>query len=344
MINRSACFPGIMYDAEKEERQLQDARQRELLRIEETKQKAAQLGQTSAWFASYFYFRPVTVLLLNPKNIVNLCKCIPKRWLLCNDLSLLTCAARPKMTNGAWWRCCCVAQAEIWGHVAVVLFSVVTSFWGRRPLDALPVVLHCWLRWHEPDVFCCTTCEVMADMQTWRHFPFLFSPFTSAELLHVIRHLISCWYLSWDIRDMLIYSLSKGYFVKHSAHRSFMAKKSIILAEVLGWLLCLTRFIRLIIVSIFTDDPALEKQDTFVEKLVTQVIKNLQVKISNIHVRYEDDVSHPPPSNFTLLSPKQVANSRRVFFTQVTNPNCPLSFGVSLKNLSLQVTSIHTLT
>lgn len=44
-------------------------------------------------------------------------------------------------------------------------------------------------------------------------------------------------------------------------------------------------------VSIFTDNPGLEKQDTFVEKLVTQVIKNLQVKISNIHVRYEDDVS-----------------------------------------------------
>uniref|UniRef100_A0A671VJ44 Vacuolar protein sorting 13 homolog A n=1 Tax=Sparus aurata TaxID=8175 RepID=A0A671VJ44_SPAAU len=59
------------------------------------------------------------------------------------------------------------------------------------------------------------------------------------------------------------------------------------------------------------ENPNLEKQDTFVEKLVTQVIKNVQVKISNIHVRYEDDV---------------------------TNPNCPLSFGVSLKNLSLQVT------
>uniref|UniRef100_A0A665TPL6 Vacuolar protein sorting 13 homolog A n=1 Tax=Echeneis naucrates TaxID=173247 RepID=A0A665TPL6_ECHNA len=58
------------------------------------------------------------------------------------------------------------------------------------------------------------------------------------------------------------------------------------------------------------ENPKLEKQDTFVEKLVTQVIKNLQVKISNIHVRYEDDV---------------------------TNPNCPLSFGVSLKNLSLQL-------
>lgn len=40
-----------------------------------------------------------------------------------------------------------------------------------------------------------------------------------------------------------------------------------------------------------TENLALEKQDTFMEKLVTQVIKNLQVKISNIHVRYEDDVS-----------------------------------------------------
>lgn len=43
-----------------------------------------------------------------------------------------------------------------------------------------------------------------------------------------------------------------------------------------------------------TENPALEKQDTFVEKLVTQVIKNLQVKISNIHIRYEDDVSILP--------------------------------------------------
>lgn len=41
------------------------------------------------------------------------------------------------------------------------------------------------------------------------------------------------------------------------------------------------------------ENPKTEKQDTFVEKLVTQVIKNLQVKISNIHVRYEDSVSTP---------------------------------------------------
>ncbi|XP_061134171.1 vacuolar protein sorting-associated protein 13A isoform X1 [Syngnathus typhle] len=57
------------------------------------------------------------------------------------------------------------------------------------------------------------------------------------------------------------------------------------------------------------ENPTKEKQDTFVEKLVTQIIKNVQVKISNIHIRYEDDV---------------------------TNPLCPLSFGVSLSNLSLQ--------
>lgn len=51
------------------------------------------------------------------------------------------------------------------------------------------------------------------------------------------------------------------------------------LVSYLSYLLCLT------------ENPNLEKQDTFVEKLVTQVIKNVQVKISNIHVRYEDDVS-----------------------------------------------------
>uniref|UniRef100_A0A8C3L0T2 Vacuolar protein sorting 13 homolog A n=1 Tax=Chrysolophus pictus TaxID=9089 RepID=A0A8C3L0T2_CHRPC len=59
-----------------------------------------------------------------------------------------------------------------------------------------------------------------------------------------------------------------------------------------------------------------EKQDTFVEKLVTQVIKNLQVKISNIHVRYEDDI---------------------------TNRNNPLSFGISLQNLSLQLVRLDNL-
>ncbi|XP_068186348.1 intermembrane lipid transfer protein VPS13C isoform X2 [Antennarius striatus] len=54
-----------------------------------------------------------------------------------------------------------------------------------------------------------------------------------------------------------------------------------------------------------------EKKDTFMEKLATQVIKNLQVKINSIHLRYEDD----------LLDPQR-----------------PLSMGVTLSELSLQTT------
>uniref|UniRef100_A0A8D2LL52 Vacuolar protein sorting 13 homolog C n=1 Tax=Varanus komodoensis TaxID=61221 RepID=A0A8D2LL52_VARKO len=34
-----------------------------------------------------------------------------------------------------------------------------------------------------------------------------------------------------------------------------------------------------------------EKKDTFLEKLATQIIKNVQVKITGIHIKYEDDVS-----------------------------------------------------
>lgn len=49
--------------------------------------------------------------------------------------------------------------------------------------------------------------------------------------------------------------------------------------------------------NFISEKPQEEKKDTFVEKLATQVIKNLQVKISSIHIRYEDDVS----SSFLLL-------------------------------------------
>uniref|UniRef100_A0A8C0HLM0 Vacuolar protein sorting 13 homolog C n=1 Tax=Buteo japonicus TaxID=224669 RepID=A0A8C0HLM0_9AVES len=38
------------------------------------------------------------------------------------------------------------------------------------------------------------------------------------------------------------------------------------------------------------DKPKEEKKDTFLEKLATQVIKNVQVKITGIHVKYEDDL------------------------------------------------------
>ncbi|KAJ3592882.1 hypothetical protein NHX12_005220, partial [Muraenolepis orangiensis] len=57
--------------------------------------------------------------------------------------------------------------------------------------------------------------------------------------------------------------------------------------------------------------PQDTKKDTFAEKLATQVIKNIQVKITSIHIRYEDDLS---------------------------DPECPLSMGVTLAELSLQTT------
>ncbi|XP_016128718.1 vacuolar protein sorting-associated protein 13C-like [Sinocyclocheilus grahami] len=57
------------------------------------------------------------------------------------------------------------------------------------------------------------------------------------------------------------------------------------------------------------EKPQEEKKDTFAEKLATQVIKNLQVKITSIHIRYEDDVS---------------------------DPQRPLAMGMTLSELSLQ--------
>ncbi|XP_069901006.1 intermembrane lipid transfer protein VPS13C isoform X2 [Globicephala melas] len=56
------------------------------------------------------------------------------------------------------------------------------------------------------------------------------------------------------------------------------------------------------------DKPKEAKKDTLLEKLATQVIKNVQVKITDIHIKYEDDV---------------------------TDPKRPLSFGVTLGELSL---------
>lgn len=60
------------------------------------------------------------------------------------------------------------------------------------------------------------------------------------------------------------------------------------------------------------DKPKEEKQDTFVEKLAAQIIKNLQIRIRNIHIRYED--------NFTI-------------------PEHPFSFGITLYNLSFDTTN-----
>ncbi|XP_025082320.1 vacuolar protein sorting-associated protein 13A-like isoform X2 [Pomacea canaliculata] len=57
--------------------------------------------------------------------------------------------------------------------------------------------------------------------------------------------------------------------------------------------------------------PKEVKKDTFAEKLTTQIVKNLQVKVNNIHVRYEDCY---------------------------TNPARPFSFGITLQELLFQTT------
>jgi len=54
-------------------------------------------------------------------------------------------------------------------------------------------------------------------------------------------------------------------------------------------------------------------QDSFVEKLIANVIKNLEVTVTNIHVRFEDNV---------------------------TNSKKPFSVGVTLRELSLRVRMI----
>ncbi|XP_041355806.1 vacuolar protein sorting-associated protein 13A-like isoform X2 [Gigantopelta aegis] len=59
------------------------------------------------------------------------------------------------------------------------------------------------------------------------------------------------------------------------------------------------------------DKPKEEKQDSFVEKMATQVIKNLQIKVNNIHVRYED---------------------------RHTNPKRPFAIGITLHELLFQTT------
>lgn len=60
---------------------------------------------------------------------------------------------------------------------------------------------------------------------------------------------------------------------------------------------------------IFSDLP--KKDDGFVEKLTTQIIKNVQLTIKNIHIRYED---------------------------KITRPGHPFSMGITLSNFSLQTT------
>jgi vacuolar protein sorting-associated protein 13A/C len=51
--------------------------------------------------------------------------------------------------------------------------------------------------------------------------------------------------------------------------------------------------------------PDKKKDDTFAERIQIQIVRNLELQIKNIHIRYEDDFSkpdHPFSAGVTLNS------------------------------------------
>lgn len=95
------------------------------------------------------------------------------------------------------------------------------------------------------------------------------------------------------------------------------------------------------LLDFFTEKLQEEKKDTFVEKLATQVIKNLQVKISSIHIRYEDDVSidKTQVSSFRFKSQRVLLDllSCHCSMFQLSDPLHPICVGLTLSEMSLQV-------
>uniref|UniRef100_A0A8C6YGF2 Vacuolar protein sorting 13 homolog C n=1 Tax=Naja naja TaxID=35670 RepID=A0A8C6YGF2_NAJNA len=76
------------------------------------------------------------------------------------------------------------------------------------------------------------------------------------------------------------------------------------------------------------DKPKEQKKDTFLEKLATQVIKNVQVKITGIHIKYEDDVSGLEPTTNENWTPCILNEAARIIYKVQLSlvPNFSLSF------------------
>nr|XP_022907818.1 vacuolar protein sorting-associated protein 13-like isoform X1 [Onthophagus taurus] len=78
----------------------------------------------------------------------------------------------------------------------------------------------------------------------------------------------------------------------------------------------------------------------FVERLVTQIIKNLQVRIKNIHVRYEDKITNPTSPFATGLTLSQIyVQSTDEKFMATVSPNEKLSR--IFKMLEVQALSVY---
>jgi vacuolar protein sorting-associated protein 13A/C len=68
---------------------------------------------------------------------------------------------------------------------------------------------------------------------------------------------------------------------------------------------------------------------TFVEKLVTQIIKNIQLNIKNIHIRYEDKVTSPNPFSLGItLSDLHVVSTDEAWKPAITKENITKIFKV----------------
>uniref|UniRef100_A0A8D0H4F6 Vacuolar protein sorting 13 homolog C n=1 Tax=Sphenodon punctatus TaxID=8508 RepID=A0A8D0H4F6_SPHPU len=99
------------------------------------------------------------------------------------------------------------------------------------------------------------------------------------------------------------------------------------------------------------DKPKEEKKDTFLEKLATQVIKNVQVKITGIHVKYEDDTAN---ENWTpcILNEAAKIIYKVIFFRPVSasaklyiNPHAEtelktpkLDWNMEVQNIAIELT------
>uniref|UniRef100_A0A8B9DM48 Vacuolar protein sorting 13 homolog C n=1 Tax=Anser cygnoides TaxID=8845 RepID=A0A8B9DM48_ANSCY len=91
------------------------------------------------------------------------------------------------------------------------------------------------------------------------------------------------------------------------------------------------------------DKPKEEKKDTFLEKLATQVIKNVQVKITGIHVKYEDDVSiwHVLLSILNSTKVQPVSASARLYinpYAEVELKTPKLDCNVEVQRIAIELT------
>lgn len=86
------------------------------------------------------------------------------------------------------------------------------------------------------------------------------------------------------------------------------------------------------------EEESKKTDDDFVTKLVAQIIKNVQIRITNVHICYEDNFTNPAKP-FVL----GITFSRTVFETQSTadtkysprNPDAIIYKLVSLENFSI---------